>query len=250
MSEVETKELKIPTSVVKANTANCNMLILYGYPKVGKTTLLSKLENALIIDLEKGSKYVDALKVEVSNLEELREVGKQIHSAGKPYKYIVLDTVTKLEDIVMPDAVKLYQNTPMGKDFKGTDITVLPNGSGYMYLRQAMKTWVGKLKTLSEHLILIGHTKDKVTTKSGIDVNVKELDLTGKISSIICQEADAVGYVYRGENSELMISFKHQDSLVAGARPTHLKGKDIKIADYNPETNDLENVNWKLIYPN
>lgn len=246
----EEKKIVLPTQLIKANTANCNMLILYGYPKVGKTTLLSKLKDALIIDLEKGSKYIDALKIEVETLEELGQVGKAILDAGKPYKYIVIDTVTRLEDIVMPDAVKMYQATSMGKDFKGNDITILPNGAGYKYLREAMKKWVFAFRKLTDHLILIGHTKDKVTSKSGIDVNVKELDLTGKISNIICQEADAVGYVYRGENSELMISFKHQDSLVAGARPNHLKGQEIKIADYNKETNDLENVDWKLIYPN
>jgi stage III sporulation protein SpoIIIAA len=64
-------ELTLPTQVVKAAVVNPQKLIMYSPPKAGKTTLLSQLEGCLIIDLERGSKYVDALKIEVNNLDEL-----------------------------------------------------------------------------------------------------------------------------------------------------------------------------------
>ena len=49
-------------------------LILYGVPKIGKTTILSHLPDCLIIDIESGSDYVDALKVKISTLSELKEL--------------------------------------------------------------------------------------------------------------------------------------------------------------------------------
>jgi hypothetical protein len=37
----------------------------------------------------------------------LLDAGKAIKEAGKPYKYVTIDTVTALEDMVMPLAIKL-----------------------------------------------------------------------------------------------------------------------------------------------
>ena len=48
---------------VKAESQSPKNLIIFSKPKVGKTSLLAELNDALIIDLEDGSDYVDALKV-------------------------------------------------------------------------------------------------------------------------------------------------------------------------------------------
>ena len=46
--------------------------------------------NCLIIDLENGSDFVDALKVKANNLKEFHEIGETIKKEGKPYKYIAI----------------------------------------------------------------------------------------------------------------------------------------------------------------
>ena len=97
MSEI--REIKLPTKVVESVEQNPRLLVLYSQPKVGKTTLVSKLENALILDLELGTKYLNALKIEINSLEELQTVGAMIIKAGRPYKYIVVDTTSALEDM-------------------------------------------------------------------------------------------------------------------------------------------------------
>ena len=73
-------------------------MIIYGPPKIGKTSVLAELDNCLIIDLEDGSDMVDALKIKVNSLEELTEVGKEIMKNKKPYKYVAIDTISKLEE--------------------------------------------------------------------------------------------------------------------------------------------------------
>ena len=73
-------ELTLPKQVVKAARKSPKNMIIYGPPKIGKTTALSQLENCLIIDLEDGSDMVDALKIKVNNLAELAQVGKAIIS--------------------------------------------------------------------------------------------------------------------------------------------------------------------------
>jgi hypothetical protein len=64
-------------------------------------------------------------------LQELLDAGKAIKAAGNPYKYVTVDTVTALEDMIQPLAVKIYRQTPMGKNYDGDNVTTLPNGAGY-----------------------------------------------------------------------------------------------------------------------
>ena len=47
-------------------------------PKIWKTTVLSTLDNCLILDFEKGAVYVDALKIEVDSFQKLKEILKAI----------------------------------------------------------------------------------------------------------------------------------------------------------------------------
>ena len=202
--------MELPKQKIKASRQSPKNFVLYGSPKVGKTTVLSKLDNCLILDLEDGTDMVDALKIKVDNLKELSQVGQAILKEGKPYKYIAVDTITQLEVWCESEAKVLYRNTPMGKNFdkdnKGLSVLSLPNGAGYLYLRMAYKKWLDRLNKLADHVILVGHLKDKVIEKKGKEVNSKDLDLTGKIRSITCSNADAIGYVFRDEG-KTMVSF-------------------------------------------
>jgi hypothetical protein len=243
-------EIVLPTKRIKATSLNPKLLIIYGPHKVGKTTLLSYLDDAFILDIEDGARFVDSVRLAATTLEEVNKICAKIKESKNPYKYLIIDSVTRLEDIILPYAASLYRATSMGKGWDGTDVLSLPNGAGYKYLRDAIKTYINSFKGLAEHVILVGHLKDKIVSKAGTEVSVKDLDLTGKVGSIICQDADAIGYLYRGENSELRINFQSSESLVCGARPPHLKGKDIKIADYDADKNELVNVDWKSIFPN
>tara|TARA_R110000824_G_scaffold194490_1_gene377128 strand:+ start:4406 stop:5053 length:648 start_codon:yes stop_codon:yes gene_type:complete len=207
-------------------------MIIYGPPKIGKTTVLSQLEDCLIIDLEAGSDMVDALKIKVNNLKELADAGREIIKQKKPYKYIAIDTISKLEEWCEDEGKQIYMKTPMGKNFDtknpGMSILALPNGAGYLYLRMAYKKWIDRLNMLADHVILVAHLKDKMLEKKGKEVAVKDLDLTGKIKQITCANADAVGYVYR-EGEETMISFDSMDDITAGSRCEHLKGQTIPL---------------------
>ena len=160
MSEVK---ISLPTNKIKASRKSPKNFVLYGQPKVGKTSALAQLDNCLILDLEDGTDMIDALKIKAKNLTELAKIGKEIVNQGKPYKYIAIDTVTQLEVWCEPEAKRLYQNTPMGKNFDkentGLSVLTLPNGAGYMYLRMAFKKWIKRLDTLADHVILVGHLK-------------------------------------------------------------------------------------------
>jgi hypothetical protein len=220
----------LPTSKVKAERQNPKRMIIYSKPKTGKTTAYAGLENNLILDLENGSDYVEALKVKINNLQELLDAGKAIKAAGNPYKIVTIDTVTALEDMIQPLAIKLYRGTSMGKNYDGDNVTTLPNGAGYLYIRQAFFQVLDFIDTLAPHIILSGHIKDKVVDDKGEMVMSANIDLTGKIKSLICANADAIGYMYRKGNKTIL-SFKTNEEVTCGARPEHLRNEEIVISE-------------------
>lgn len=242
--------LILPKEKNKPKVNNPRFLILFGRPKSGKTTLLSKLDNCLIIDLEGGSEFLEALSIQARTIEDLgnisRAIGEEAAKTGnKPYKYIAIDNATRLEEMCLGYAKVLYRQTPMGKSYNGNDIRTLPNGNGYMYLRMAVRKVIDTFRNLCDNFILIGHTKEKMINKEGEELSEMALDLVGKLSDITCGEADAVGYVYRKKN-ETIISFEGGDNSIREARAPHLRGKKIVIAE-SDENNDIK-VHWDKIY--
>lgn len=105
--------LILPTEKNKPKVQNPRFLILFGKPKAGKTTLLSMLEGCLIIDLEGGSEFLEALSIQARSVNDLAEIANQIRqkitqTGTKPYKYIAIDNATRLEEICLPYAATLY----------------------------------------------------------------------------------------------------------------------------------------------
>src|SRR5207253_5201220 len=120
-------KIELPTQKIKANRVNPKILLLYGAPKVGKTSALSELENCLIIDVEDGSDFLDAFKIKVDSLEELALYGEKILAENRPYKYISIDTATKVEEWCESYATLMYTHSTVGKNFKGNSVLELAN---------------------------------------------------------------------------------------------------------------------------
>jgi hypothetical protein len=242
--------LILPTQKIPAISTNPKFLILYGRPKAGKTSCLAQLDNNLIIDLEGGSEFIDAMAVQARSVKDLGEIAQAIRAKNNEvghnfYKHITIDNATRLEEICLSYAKQLYMITPMGKNYKGDDIRTLPNGSGYMYLRQAIRNVIDMFRKVCDEFILVGHVKDVQIEQDGQELSQMALDLVGKLGAIICGEADAVGYIYRKKN-ETHISFKGGDGTIKEARAPHLHGQDIIIATGN-EDGTLTTY-WNRIY--
>jgi energy-coupling factor transporter ATP-binding protein EcfA2 len=228
----------LPTSKVAPQMKSPKVLIIFSKPKTGKTKLLAALDNCLILDLEKGTKYIDALKVEAETFEEIREIGKAIKEKEYPYKYIAVDTVTALEEIIIPYAEVLYSKSPMGKNWfnpgggkeKYGNILGMPEGAGYFWTRQAFTKVTDYISTWAPRIILVGHVKDTQLEKDGAVFSSMDLDLTGKLKRITSSNADAIGYLYR-KGKKNIISFKTNDEVACGARPEHLSNQEIIISE-------------------
>lgn len=218
--------MELPTQVIKSKTVNPSLLTIFGQSKVGKTTMLSKLDNCLIIDTEKGTKYVDAMKLQVNNTSELKAAVKALKE-GNNYDYIALDTIDNVvawfeKDVAIANNVESYAKIPFG--------------DGYNQVRTRVMNMINALMECCEQVIIIGHRKKTIIGTDSVEVNVSSLDLSGKLKNYVMAKSDAIGFVYRSESQgKLLISFQSSDEVEAGTRLPHLAGK---IFDFE----------WKRIY--
>jgi len=237
--------IELPLEPINAIRINAKKLVIFSSPKTGKSEAVSRLENNLILDLEDGSGFIGGLKInvleyakknELSPLLALREIIDKItdendKKKGFVYKYITIDTVSALEEYYGVElALKLYKDTPMGRNFTGDDVRKLPNGQGYQYLREAVMLILAELEQLCDTLIILGHTREKLVDNQGKEMTSQGLDLAGKLGSIVCSQCDAIAYLYRKKN-QTIANFKPSEQLTVGARPIHLKEKEIVLLE-------------------
>ena len=205
----------------KAVSQNPKVMLLYGAPKVGKTTALSQLEDCLIIDTEGGANMVDGYVMEANNREHLIEILKAAKD-GHDYKYVAIDTI---------DKVATWAEKTVCQEENVSAVQDLAFGKGFALVREKVLNTVNALKEIFPHVIIIGHRKwARAIVDSKAIVEPESLDLTGKLKNMLMADCDAIGYVYRDdEKGDLMVSFKANEALEAGSRSPHLRGKEIKL---------------------
>lgn len=210
----------LPTKAREIKRKSPKVLTLFGPTKVGKTTMVSKLEGGLLIDTEHGAEKVKGLIVEINNLEELRDLIKAL-TEKNPYKYLALDTIDNIVHWVEENICDRRKVKAIGD---------IPYGAGYDEVRSTTFKIIYSFSTIAP-LIIVGHRKRTIIGSEKLEVKVDSLDLTGKLKGMIMAYSDAVGYVFR-DNDKPKISFKGDDTLETGSRCEHLANKIIDF-DWN-----------------
>lgn len=250
-------------------------LIIYSKPKMGKTDLVSRIEDCGIIELEKGANYVEGFVHDVSNLEELDKVMTWLEKEN-PYKYIVFDTLTRLEEWCEIEGTLNYMNSVQGKKFNRVteehvemglapanrlgqqfpvghqcfeSVNTLPQGFGYRWSRESYKKWFERMRALSGRKIYLAHIKDKfIESKQGEQVSGRDIDLTGKLKSISTSFSDTIAYLNRGSDGNTYLSFQAGEAVAEGSRSKHLTGQNILVGEWDKEKKDYSKTHWDKVY--
>lgn len=248
MSEVaEKKGIELPTKVREPKAKNPHTLLIYAPPKMGKSTIASQLENSLMLELEaNGADYVSGCILDISKPSDFNKALDAIEAANTPtkkkYEYLIVDTLTQLD--IWSETVGTYNymkksqgrkfnregDVPNGPMIMHTDprfesVHELPNGFGYVHSRNQMIDWYERIVTLADHIIFICHVKETmIESKNGDTVESKDINLTGKVKSIIASKVDAIGILSR-KDGKGYLNFSNEYKIVSGGRCAHLDGE-------------------------
>ena len=249
----ETEFVKLPLQPVAVEKVNPVVSIFYGATKVGKTGVLSELPDNLILDLERGAESYECLRIRVDNLSQFGNVILQLREGGN-YKYITIDTIDRLVELFEKQVVEEWNAAQANlKEKQPVKVySEIPYGKGYDLVRLKMRATMLEFRKIVPHTIFVGHLKRTLIGETTIEVKEDNLDLVGKLRNIVCGDADAVGYMFRGTSGDkqaLRVSFRTSDSTAAGSRLHHLKGKIIDLSVLEDEEKGIWNTDWTKIFP-
>lgn len=137
--------ISLPTSSVKPTTVDPTVLTILSNTKVGKTSSGLQLPNSLLIDLEDSTSFYEGTYLNLKKqstlegkglgallLETATAIQQANTEAGRPvYDFIIIDTLTVIEQIAKQKATFDYKKTLAGKNFTGSDVvSELAKGAG------------------------------------------------------------------------------------------------------------------------
>lgn len=134
--------------------------LLYGLPKIGKTTWAAGAEEALFLATEEGQNHVRVKKLAVTDWETFCQACKLIAAGDHDYKTIVIDTIDNLHEMCVMHFNRLNNLTHEND---------MGYGKGYALI---YREFIGAIRWLSLQpygLIMISHARQmEVKTPTGV----------------------------------------------------------------------------------
>ncbi|WP_353422504.1 ATP-binding protein [Staphylococcus delphini] len=176
---------------------------VYGKFGTGKTTFLTKDNNALVLDINEDGTTVteDGAVVQVKNykhfvavVKALPQILEQLRSNGKQIDVVVIETIQKLRDITIDDIMSGQTKKPTFNDWGATATRIV-----HMY------RFISKLQEHYQfHLAISGHegiNKDKDDEGSTINPTIT-IEAQEQIKKAVLSQSDVLGRMMIEENEE------------------------------------------------
>jgi len=195
--------------------------LIYGEPKVGKTTICSqfggKESEVLFFASESGHKFQEVYKWkttkgdEPTNWEHFKECCKELILDKDKHNYscLVVDTVDNLYKWVTD-----YVNKRKGIEHESD----LKFGKGY----SAIKTeFMRPVLSLAQHgfgIIFISHAKDRDKEVGNVTINYTDTNLSGSAGKVISGLCDFILYFHLDLDGRRFIRTKGNKAVNAGDR--------------------------------
>lgn len=192
-------------------------ILIYGDPKVGKSTFATTTPKPLIADAESGYRYMGSkgIEIPVASIETWDDITEFYKEAMKPeYETIVIDPVNELLEKLMKKAKqnRLY--------VQSTDPDAL-SMKGWGYVKGKMKEMLKGFRDINKNVIFVAHTKTE--EKNGTNKIGPKLD--ANLAQDFMAMMDIIGYMSMfNANGKIdrYISFEPNINYEAGARPKGL----------------------------
>lgn len=146
--------MKLPTEKTPPNlTATQAKVLLYGVPKIGKSTLAAGIDpdHTLFLACEAGLSGLNTYQLPIGNWREFREAGALLASKEHKYTTVVIDTVDELLQMCTDDVL-----SKLGV----THAEDLGYGKGWRAISDEFRLRVNRLCSLDLGVWFISHAKE------------------------------------------------------------------------------------------
>jgi hypothetical protein len=174
----------LPTVKTEINCKLSDQVILiYGRPKVGKSTFCSYFDDALFIATEPGLNHLEVFKVSCNSWEKVIEACAEIAKGEHKFKTIVIDT---LDNLITYCAE--YVCKEAGADYIGD----IPHGKGWSMVTNEIKRVLVKLSNMSYGLVMVSHCQQEEIETKTRKYNRWTINVSGKNRDVILAIPDII----------------------------------------------------------
>ena len=199
-------------------------ILIYGKPKVGKTSLASHFPNNLLIAFEKGYNAIDGIKaVDVNRWSDFKLVLRQLE---KPESQAMYDTITIDTTTIAYEMCEQFVCAQNGVQ----TVADIPWGQGYAATKKEFENCLRKITMLGYGLVLISHIekmKKKIDDEHEIEVFAPSMPK--RCYEVVNQIVDIIGYIsteWDDNNEEQRWLYTRQTpTIMAGSRFKYLAPK-------------------------
>lgn len=178
--------IKLPTEIQEPTFDIDHIsMVIYGQPKIGKSTFCSRFENALFMATEPGLNYLKTKNVRVNDWAEACELVDVLAKGSHPYKTLIVDTV---------DQLWAFCTEYIRKSRKVESIVDIPYGKGKDLATSAFSDLIAKIVRLNMGMIFVSHAQmTDVETVYGKQ-SVFMPTIPDKARQIIMPLVDVIGF--------------------------------------------------------
>ncbi|MDW4058679.1 ATP-binding protein [Staphylococcus saprophyticus] len=232
--------------ISKQNANKFYKFAIYGKFGTGKTTFLTKDNNALVLDINEDGTTVteDGAVVSVKNykhfsyvIKMLPQILERLRSNGKEIDVVVIETIQKLRDITIDDVMSGKNRKPTFNDWGETATRIV---SMYRYISKLQEQY-------QFHLAISGHegiNKDKDDEGGTINPTIT-IEAQEQIKKAVVSQSDVLA---RMTIEETEVDGQKNYDYVLNAEPSSLfetkirHSQSVTINDkrfVNPSINDV-----------
>jgi len=152
--------MPLPTARTPAKTTISDAsTLLYGAPKIGKSTLASEAPSPIFLATEPGLNHLEVFQQPITSWEAMLATCAELAGGKHEFKTVVIDTVDRLYQLCV-DHVNAKNGVAHESD--------LGYGKGYAMINGEFGRVLNKLAMLPYGLILISHSQTKeIETRTG-----------------------------------------------------------------------------------
>ena len=209
-------------------------LLLFGPPKIGKTTFGASFPDSLLIECEpKGARYINGRVINVGSLDELRDVFKLLKNDPGYCKTVVIDTLDRIAQWVEAEVCEDMGLSNIMESKKGAK-----HGAQWAEYSHRILTQLEGWKLLGKRVVFLAHTKKAEIDGEGLVISPKTINLYGQAANRVLSIVENVGHMYarKGDMNkpERVLSFAPGTVVEAGARHPLLADRVVVIGKENP----------------
>lgn len=206
----------ISTGLHQGNT------LIYGKPKVGKTTFAINIPNNFVAATELGYRYLRVHKQDISKWEDFLDLCKSFTTQEHNFKTIIVDTADWLYKYCEQFVMNKHQIThPSDLGF----------GKGFAFVRDEFSRVIDKVNKAGFNFVFISHAKEKTEkTKTG-EWTVMATSLGGSAENFLAGLCDHIFYFYVNDDGDRLMRTKPTKYVLAGDRSSVLP--ELMPIDYN-----------------